>query len=82
MQRQFLHMRPTRKLMAPVPKEEHSAHTISQRIRTLRKIPAELIPLGVVLGFALFAAAFASVRKFYTDRTLRLTRQGSNGDEH
>ncbi|THZ85265.1 hypothetical protein D6C84_03436 [Aureobasidium pullulans] len=36
----------TPKLREPVPKEEHSAHTISQRIRTLRKIPPELIPIG------------------------------------
>jgi hypothetical protein len=27
------------------------AHTISQRLRTLKKIPPELLPLGVVIGF-------------------------------
>ncbi|KAH7122231.1 hypothetical protein B0J11DRAFT_580953 [Dendryphion nanum] len=41
-----LYMRQTMRLRTPVPKEEHSAHTISQRLRSLRKIPAELIPLG------------------------------------
>ncbi|KAF2762125.1 hypothetical protein EJ05DRAFT_197847 [Pseudovirgaria hyperparasitica] len=54
----ILRMQPTRimrmqaspRMMRPVPKEEHSAHTISQRIRTLKKIPPELIPLGVVLA--------------------------------
>lgn len=36
----------------------------------------ELIPLGVVLGAAIFAAGYSMIRKLYTDRTLRLTRQG------
>ncbi|PNS16692.1 hypothetical protein CAC42_4656 [Sphaceloma murrayae] len=66
----------TPRMMRPVPREEHSAHTISQRIRTLKKIPPELIPLGVVLGVALFAAGYSVIRKLYTDGTLRLTRQG------
>ncbi|KAE9963486.1 hypothetical protein BLS_002511 [Venturia inaequalis] len=79
-QRRFLNMQPTRRAMRPVPKEEHSAHTITQRIRTLKKIPPELIPLGVVLGFALGIAGYSIIRKFYTDRTLRLSRQGSAGD--
>jgi hypothetical protein len=30
------------------------AHTISQRIRTLKKIPPELLPLGVVIGCVRF----------------------------
>lgn len=67
-------MYPTQRLMRPVPKEEHSAHTISQRLRTLKKIPPELIPLGVVIGVALAAAGYSITRKLYTDRTLRLTR--------
>ncbi|PSK36055.1 hypothetical protein B9Z65_5870 [Elsinoe australis] len=66
----------TPRMMRPVPREEHSAHTISQRIRTLKKIPPELIPLGVVLAVAIFAAGYSMIRKFYTDGTLRLTRQG------
>ncbi|KIV98048.1 hypothetical protein PV10_01739 [Exophiala mesophila] len=52
--------------------EEHSAHTITQRIRTLKKIPPELLPLGVVILFALAAATFAMTRKLLTDKTLRL----------
>ncbi|KAF2839648.1 hypothetical protein M501DRAFT_1015743 [Patellaria atrata CBS 101060] len=75
-----MRMQPTRNLLRPVPKEEHSAHTISQRIRTLKKIPPELIPLGIVLAAAIAAAIFASIRKFYTDKTLRLTRQGPRDD--
>ncbi|WPH03393.1 Hypothetical protein R9X50_00627200 [Acrodontium crateriforme] len=63
-----------------VPKEEHAAHTISQRIRTLKKIPPELIPLGVVLFAAIAAAGYSIIRKFYTDRTLRLYRQGPQKD--
>merc|ERR1712098_669473 len=80
MQQRFMGMKPTGRVMSPVPKEEHSAHTISQRLRSLKKIPPELIPLGVVIGFALVIAAYSSVRKFYTDRTLRLSRQGSSHD--
>jgi len=54
--------------------EEHSAHTVSQRLRTLKKIPPELLPLGVVIGFALFAAFFAMGKKLVTDKTLRLSK--------
>lgn len=28
-----------------------TAHTISQRLRTLKKIPPELVPLGVVISY-------------------------------
>ncbi|KAH8699271.1 hypothetical protein BGW36DRAFT_426939 [Talaromyces proteolyticus] len=68
-----LAMRATRPMMA-VPKENMSAHTISQRIRQLKKIPPELIPLGVVLGVAVGAAIYSSGRKLFTDKTLRLSR--------
>ncbi|KAF2220935.1 hypothetical protein BDZ85DRAFT_266028 [Elsinoe ampelina] len=66
----------TPRMKSPVPREEHSAHTISQRLRTLKKIPPELIPLGVVLGVALAAAGYSMIHKLYVDGTLRLTRQG------
>ncbi|RMJ26225.1 hypothetical protein PHISP_02912 [Aspergillus sp. HF37] len=56
------------------------AHTISQRLRRLRKIPPELIPLGVVLGAAVGAAIYSSVRKLMTDKTLRLHR--SKPEDH
>ncbi|KAI1753745.1 hypothetical protein F4782DRAFT_495519 [Xylaria castorea] len=75
-----LRMVPTKRMMR-IPKEDQSAHTISQRLRKLRSIPAELIPLGVVVGFAVFAAGYSSVRKFFVDKNLRLRRQGPARDE-
>ncbi|KAF4304408.1 hypothetical protein GTA08_BOTSDO07797 [Botryosphaeria dothidea] len=74
-QARFLNIKATPRMMRPVPKEEHSAHTISQRIRTLKKIPPELIPLGIVLAVAVGAAVFSIFRKLYVDKTLRLARQ-------
>ncbi|KAI4803575.1 hypothetical protein E4T44_10727 [Aureobasidium sp. EXF-8845] len=64
----------TTKLREPIPKEEHSAHTISQRLRTLKKIPPELIPIGIVLAVAIGFAAYSLIRKLFTDGTLRLNR--------
>ncbi|PNP50851.1 hypothetical protein THARTR1_08472 [Trichoderma harzianum] len=52
-------------------------HTVSQRLRKLKQIPAELYPLFVVVGFALGAAAYSSSRKFFVDKNLRLARQGA-----
>ncbi|QRC94137.1 hypothetical protein JI435_305290 [Parastagonospora nodorum SN15] len=43
-------MRETLRLRSPVPKEEHGAHTVSQRIRQLKNIPTEIWPLILVLG--------------------------------
>ncbi|KAH7347807.1 hypothetical protein B0T11DRAFT_291919 [Plectosphaerella cucumerina] len=74
--------RPTIRRMAPVPVEDQVGHTVSQRLRKLRKIPPELIPLGVVVGFAILAAGYSSLRHFMTDGTIRLKRQGSRGDDH
>ncbi|KAL8694394.1 MAG: hypothetical protein Q9218_000960 [Villophora microphyllina] len=54
--------------------ETDAAHTISQRLRTLKKIPPELIPLGIVLGVAIGAACYSLINKLITDKTLRLTR--------
>ena len=51
-------------------------HTISQRLRTLKKIPAELIPLGIVIAAALVAAAYSMGAKLFGDKTLRRGRQG------
>merc|ERR1712036_103178 len=68
--------------MRPMPKEDQSAHTISQRLRQLKRIPPELIPLGVVLAAAVFAAGYSMVRKLYTDSTLRLYRQGPDASKH
>jgi len=57
-------------------------HTISQRLRSFKKIPVELLPLGVVLAAAIFAAGYSMIRKFYTDTTLRLYRQGPEATKH
>ncbi|KAI0512847.1 hypothetical protein F5B22DRAFT_648195 [Xylaria bambusicola] len=70
-----LRMAPTKRLMR-VPHEDQGAHTISQRLRKLRQIPAELIPLGAVVVFAVGAAIYSSGRKFVVDKNLRLSRQG------
>ncbi|PNY28504.1 Uncharacterized protein TCAP_01562 [Tolypocladium capitatum] len=67
------------RMMRPVPKEDQAGHTISQRLRKLKQIPAELIPLAVVVGFAIFAAGYSSARKFFVDKNLRLSRTGAAG---
>ncbi|KAK1761120.1 hypothetical protein QBC47DRAFT_369162 [Echria macrotheca] len=72
--------RPTARMMRPVPKEEQAAHTVSQRLRRLRNIPPELIPLGVVVGFAVCAAVYSSMRHFMVDKTIRLKRQNRAAD--
>lgn len=76
-------------------------HTISQRLRRLRKIPPELYPLGssidtsplsakvtkahtclgVVVGFAVCAAAYSMTRHLMTDKTIRLKRQNRAADQ-
>jgi len=61
--------------MRPVPKEEHSAHTVSQRLRRLRQIPPELIPLGIVVGIAVGFAVYSMGRKLVVDKQMRLSRQ-------
>ncbi|KAI1923947.1 hypothetical protein LOZ65_003138 [Ophidiomyces ophidiicola] len=75
-----LGMRASRPLFRPLPKEDQSAHTISQRLRTLKKIPPELLPLGAVLCVAVGAAIYSCGKKFMTDKTLRLTR--SKPEDH
>ncbi|GKT46936.1 uncharacterized protein ColSpa_07117 [Colletotrichum spaethianum] len=81
--------RPTLRMRSPVPTEDQVGHTVSQRLRKLRQIPPELIPLGVVVGFALVAATYSVGRHFMTDKTIRLKRQGKSaaassghGEEH
>ncbi|KAH3910221.1 hypothetical protein HBI56_078380 [Parastagonospora nodorum] len=71
-------MRETLRLRSPVPKEEHGAHTVSQRIRQLKNIPTEIWPLILVLGVAVVMAAVSLVRKLWVDKTLRLKRQGKH----
>ncbi|KAB5528165.1 hypothetical protein GE09DRAFT_1150579 [Coniochaeta sp. 2T2.1] len=72
--------RPTARMMSPVPKEEQVAHTVSQRLRRLKSIPAELWPLFVVVGFAIVAALYSITRHLYTDKTIRLKRQNRAAD--
>ncbi|PKY01661.1 hypothetical protein P168DRAFT_329598 [Aspergillus campestris IBT 28561] len=78
----ILRMQPTRAYAFPTPKENQSAHTISQRLRTLKRVPPELIPLGLVLGVAVGAAIYASSHKLLTDKTLRLSRNKPEDREH
>lgn len=68
-----------------------TAHTISQRLRTLKKIPPELIPLGrqsstsetigcshnlgIVVSIAVSFACYSMGRKLIVDKQMRLTRQ-------
>ncbi|KAB8247721.1 hypothetical protein F9C07_7469 [Aspergillus flavus] len=77
-----LRMQASRPFAFPTPKEAHSAHTISQRLRTLKRVPPELIPLGIVLGVAVGAAIYSSGRKLMTDKTLRLSRNSPESREH
>jgi len=66
---------PTMKMMRQ-PKEEQGAHTISQRLRRLKNIPPELIPLGVVVAVAVIFAFYSLIKQLYTDKTLRLSKSG------
>ncbi|AEO61629.1 hypothetical protein MYCTH_2311968 [Thermothelomyces thermophilus ATCC 42464] len=74
--------RPTVRMMRPIPKEEQSAHTVSQRLRRLKRIPPELLPLGVVVAFAVTAAVYSSFRHLATDKNIRLKRQNRAADSH
>ncbi|EDU49073.1 B12D domain containing protein [Pyrenophora tritici-repentis] len=71
-----LFMRQTLQMRRPVPKEDHGAHTVSQRLRQLKNIPTEIWPLIIVLGVAVGMAFFSITRKLWVDKTLRLRRQG------
>jgi len=74
-----IRMQPTRALRR-THEDEHRAHTISQRIRQIKKIPIELVPLGVVLAIAVVAAVYSLSNKLMSDKTLRLSRQGRKDD--
>ncbi|KAI5786805.1 hypothetical protein FPQ18DRAFT_346885 [Pyronema domesticum] len=63
-----------------MPKTDQAPHTISQRLRQLKRVPPELLPLGLVVAAAVGMAGYSMARKFYVDRTLRLSR--SNRDNH
>ncbi|OAF59725.1 hypothetical protein VC83_03781 [Pseudogymnoascus destructans] len=70
---------PTRRMMVPVPKEDQSAHTISQRLRQWRRIPPELVPLGIVVGVAVAFGAYSLGTKLM-DKQMRLSRQNRGHD--
>ncbi|TQS36691.1 hypothetical protein Golomagni_02851 [Golovinomyces magnicellulatus] len=65
---------PTNRMMV-VQREHQSAPFITHRLRQLRKIPPELIPLGVVVGIAVGFAGYSLAKKFWVDKTMRLSRQ-------
>ncbi|KAK0747508.1 hypothetical protein B0T21DRAFT_278399 [Apiosordaria backusii] len=63
--------------------ERYAAHTVSQRLRgRLKNIPPELVPLGVVVAFALGAACYSITRHLVVDKTIRLKRQNRAADAH
>ncbi|KAJ5515438.1 NADH-ubiquinone reductase complex 1 MLRQ subunit [Penicillium freii] len=78
----MLRMQPTRAFAFPTPKEQQSAHTISQRLRQLKRVPPELLPIGFVLAVAIGAAVYSSGKKLMTDKTLRLYRNSPESREH
>ncbi|KAG7285252.1 hypothetical protein NEMBOFW57_009873 [Staphylotrichum longicolle] len=63
--------RPTARMMRPIP-----------RLRRLKQIPPELLPLGVVVAFAVSAAIYSSTRHLMVDKTIRLKRQNRAADAH
>jgi len=78
----ILNMQASRPYQHPSPKNPMSAHTISQRLRMLKKTPPELIPLGVVLGVAIGAAIYSTGHKLFSDKTLRLSRNKPEDRAH
>ncbi|KAJ5835911.1 NADH-ubiquinone reductase complex 1 MLRQ subunit [Penicillium robsamsonii] len=78
----MLRMQPTRAFAFPTPKEQQSAHTISQRLRQLKRVPPELLPIGFVLAVAIGAAVYSCGKKLMTDKTLRLHRNSPESREH
>lgn len=53
-----------------------TAHTISQRLRSLKRIPPELFPVFFVVAVALGFAGYSIIKKLFVDKTLRLNRSG------
>ncbi|KAK6345441.1 hypothetical protein TWF718_007357 [Orbilia javanica] len=70
-------MRQSPILRMAVPKEEQAGHTITQRLRRIKDVPIELIPLAAVMGVAIVAAGYSMINKLMTDKTLRLSRQAN-----
>ncbi|KAF8460282.1 hypothetical protein BDZ91DRAFT_739485 [Kalaharituber pfeilii] len=62
--------------------ERQRAFPISQKLRLLKNIPTELIPLAVVLACGVGAGIYSIGRKLIVDKQLRLSRQGPPSKEH
>jgi len=60
--------------------ERQRAFPISQKLRLLKNIPPELVPLGIVLAIGVGAGIYSIGRKFVVDKQLRLSRQGPHPD--
>ncbi|ROV99555.1 hypothetical protein VMCG_06428 [Cytospora schulzeri] len=72
-------MYPTRPLMR-TPPEPGSAqrHFLTRRLQSIRRIPAELLPLFTVVGAGIVFAGATMAHKLWTDSNLRRTRQNSS----
>ncbi|KAB2569424.1 hypothetical protein DBV05_g11894 [Lasiodiplodia theobromae] len=63
--------------MRSMPKDPHSAHTVSQRIRQgIKAIPVEIYPLVAVIACGLSFGVYSFIRPAREDPTLRLHRRG------
>ncbi|KKY13988.1 hypothetical protein UCDDS831_g08533 [Diplodia seriata] len=61
--------------MGSMPKDPHSAHTVSQRIRQgVKAIPVEIYPLVAVITLGLSFGVYSFIRPGLEDPTLRLHR--------
>ncbi|CAG8034576.1 unnamed protein product [Penicillium salamii] len=78
----IMRMQATRSFAFPTPKEPQSAHTISQRLRQLKRVPPELFPIFFVCGVAICAGIYSATNKILTDKTLRLSRNSPESREH
>ncbi|CAI7644669.1 unnamed protein product [Penicillium glandicola] len=67
----MLRMQPTRAFAFPIP-----------RLRQLKRVPPELLPIGFVLAVAIGAAVYSCSKKLMTDKTLRLYRNSPESREH
>ncbi|KUI69051.1 hypothetical protein VM1G_11527 [Cytospora mali] len=76
-------MYPTRPLMkAPPDPTSAQRHFLTRRLHSLRRIPAELVPLFTVVGAGIILGGATMVHKLLTDGNLRRTRQNSGRKAH
>ncbi|KAG9663593.1 hypothetical protein KCU95_g5705, partial [Aureobasidium melanogenum] len=65
----------TPRLLQAAAREEHAAHTATQRVRYwIKSLPVETYPLFVVMGFSLSFGIYSFIRPALQDPTLRLKR--------